>query len=189
MSVKYYNDRIWFILIIVNAFYHKLNPLFKFVNSRNDDYAMALLESNQITLKDFRVQNTSQTINLILFAMYYGLLDTFLLILVASPELDVAHLFRQICKIRKLDIFFNYLLTCKKFDIFAVDHVTGSSALHISIECSNSYYALALLDSPELSLPNMNVRNKNNKTALQIAIDSEAPLELINRLSCLNAKN
>lgn len=88
--------------------------------------------------------------HLIYHAIEANNFDAFLRILEASPDFDRAELFRRVCSIPHREIFFNYLLTCKSFDLFALD-TTSHSALHLAIRHGQTACALSLLELPEVT--------------------------------------
>ena len=98
--------------------------------------------------------------------------DVFLLVLEVSPNLDLTHVFRYVCSLPSRVLFFNYLLTCKSFDLFAPDEF-NCSALHIAVRKGNDCYALALLDLPEMSLNYLSTQDtRNGQTVIHVAMTS-----------------
>lgn len=90
-----------------------------------------------------------------------NLFNQFLLIIDASPSLNLAAIFRYVCTQPNRKLFFNYLLTCKAFDIFEPDE-HNCSALHIAIRCRIIEYALALLELPEITTQHLLEKDRRN---------------------------
>lgn len=162
-----------------------LSALHLAVISGNDSYAMALLESAQISLKDLAIKHTNQTFKLLTFVLENALFDTFLCILEASPDLDLEFVFRFLCRKKGInEIFFNYFLTCQQFDIFAIDSYSKLSALHYAVKLGNNSYALALLDSLLLTPAHLHIEDKESGNLLKLAkLYSSA--DVINKLNTL----
>ena len=97
----------------------------------------------------------------------------FLQILDASPDLNLAELFRYICNrpaSPKLDVFFNFLLTCNLFDLFAPDEF-NNSALHVAIKYGNTEYTLMLLNNEQCTTDHlMAADTRTRSTVLHTAM-------------------
>lgn len=122
-------------------------------------------------------------IHLIYHAINANLFPVFLQILQASPQLNLAAIFRYVCGLPNRGLIFNYLLTCKLFDIFEPDEF-NCSALHIAITKGQTEYALILLDSPQLTLDHLLARDRRTgRTVLHTVMISAHDDEFIERIT------
>lgn len=124
---------------------------------------------------------TSSPRHLIFHSIDANLFPVFLQILDASPKINYPAIFRYVCEISHREIFFNYLLTCKLFNLFEPDHF-NCSALHIAIRNGHTDYALALLNSPDFTPEYLLKRDtRTGRTVLHTAMVSSLD-ELVNKL-------
>lgn len=97
--------------------------------------------------------------------------EAFLIILDSSHGIDFSAIFRYVCKISNREIFFNYLLTCNSFDLFAADKYNCSS-LHFAIRFLQTSYTIALLESPHITTDHLlQADSQNGRTALHYAMN------------------
>lgn len=120
--------------------------------------------------------------HLIYHAITANLFDAFLLILDASPQIDLAAIFRHVSEISHRELFFYYLLTCKSFDLFEPDEY-NCSALHIAVRNGHTSYALAILKSSDLTPEHLLARDsRNGRTVLHTAMVSSLD-EVVDKLT------
>lgn len=153
---------------------------------QNEPRRVERLKGNlQILLEHPRIELNRYVddVHLIYRAINANLFPVFLQILQASPQLDLAVVFRYVCALPKRDLIFNYLFTCKMFDIFEPDEF-NCSALHIAVSKGLTEYALLLLNSPQLTLDHLMLRDRRTgRTVLHTVMFSIHDDKFIERIT------
>ena len=127
--------------------------------------------------------------HLIYVAVETGNFEVFHQILRASPDLDLAELFRFVCFESRFSVFFMFLLDFGPFDLFATDEF-GDSALHIAVKRGIAQYALQLLESPRCAVEHLMVVDaRTGSTPLHTAMKSSCLDEVIEKLVSFHGIN
>lgn len=141
-----FRDETCALTALIRELYYQRN--FQFKIGPLLDNLQVLLSHPKIVLNR-RIRQDDSYIHIIQETIEFDSFDLFLIILEASPNLNLNEIFKCVCRKRNRQRFFDHFLNLKSLDVFQLDHF-GLSLFNYVFLSQNENYISAMLSSPKL---------------------------------------